>query len=255
VRHPPRRQRSKRGPVWCKLGGMTETPAVIARRLIRSLDRATLATSREGWPYASLVLAASDAEGRPLLLLSALAEHTKNLLREKRAALLFDGTAGLEEPLTGARVTLLGEIAAVEDKALLARYTRRHPSAAGYAGFADFRLYRLAPARAHLVAGFGRIDWIDADALLSPAAPALAAAEAAILAHMAEDHAETVDLYAQALLGLSGSGWRMTGVDAEGADLRRGGFVARLDFRAPVGDAEGVRGELVRLAKLAREKR
>jgi putative heme iron utilization protein len=234
---------------------MSDTPAAIARRLIRGIDRATLATSRDGWPYASLVLAASDPEGRPLLLLSALAEHTKNLLREKRASLLFDGTAGLAEPLTGARVTVLGEIAAVEDRALLARYTRRHPSAAGYAGFADFRLYRLAPARAHLVAGFGRIDWIEADALLSPAAPALAAAEAEILAHMAEDHAETIDLYARKLLGLSGSGWHMTGVDAEGADLRRGGCVARLDFRAPVGDAEGVRGELVRLAKLAREKR
>jgi heme iron utilization protein len=234
---------------------MTDTPALIARRLIRGIDRATLATSREGWPYASLVLAACDPEGRPLLLLSALAEHTKNLLREKRASLLFDGTAGLEEPLTGARVTVLGEIAAVEGKDLLPRYTRRHPSAAGYAGFADFRLYRLAPARAHLVAGFGRIDWVEGEALVSAAAPALAAAEAGILAHMAEDHAETVDLYAQKLLGLSGSGWQMTGVDAEGADLRRGGFVARLDFREPVSDAEGVRGELVRLAKLAREKR
>lgn len=230
------------------------SPAITARRLIRGIDRASLATVREGWPYASLVLAATDPEGQPLLLLSNLAEHTKSLAREPRAALLFDGTAGLADPLTGARVTVLGEITALEHKALLARYTRRHPSAAGYAGFADFRLYRLAPARAHLVAGFGRIDWIEGAALLAPPAPDVAAAEAGILAHMNEDHAETLDLYAQRLLGLSGAGWRLTGVDAEGADLRRAGSVARLDFGAPVGDAGAVRGEFVRLAKLAREK-
>jgi heme iron utilization protein len=102
------------------------------------------------------------------------------------------------------------------------------------------------------VAGFGRIDWVPADALLAPAAPALVAAEADILQHMNADHADTIDLYAQGLLGLAGTGWRLTGVDGEGADLRRGGSVARLDFCAPVGDAKGVRGEFVRLAKSAR---
>ncbi len=246
-------------PVCCvtHLSGldlMTETPspASIARRLMRACDRATLATTREGWPYASLVLAAVDQEARPLLLLSNLAEHTKNLKRDPRASLLFDGTAGLDDPLTGARVTVLGEIAAVEEKALLERYTRRHPSAAGYAGFADFRLYRLEPHRAHLVAGFGRIDWVEAAALLSPAAPALAAAEAEIVAHMNGEHAETVDLYAGKLLGLPGTGWQVTGVDPEGVDLRRTGRTGRLDFRAPVSDAEGARAALVKLAKTAR---
>lgn len=226
--------------------------ATIARRLMRAQDRASLATSREGWPYVSLVLAALDHDASPLLLLSDLAEHTKNVKREPRASLLFDGTAGLDDPLTGPRVTVLGMLSPADDPRLLARFTARHPSAAAYAGFADFRLYRLAAERAHLVAGFGRIDWVEAVALLAPAEPALMAAEADILRHMNADHAETVDLYAQRLLGLAGEGWRLTGVDPEGADLRHGGCVARLDFRAPVGDAEGARVELVRLAKLAR---
>jgi len=230
----------------------TPSPAATARRLMRAADRATLATAQEGWPYASLVLTALDLEARPLLLLSALAEHTKNLRRDRRASLLFDGTAGRDDPLTGPRVTVLGEIAELADPELLARFVRRHPSAERYAGFGDFRLYRLEPSRAHLVAGFGRIEWIEARDLLSAPAPALAAAEADILAHMNTDHAATIDLYAQRLLGLAGEGWRLTGVDPEGVDLRRGGCVARLDFRAPVGDAEGVRAELVRLAKIAR---
>jgi putative heme iron utilization protein len=233
---------------------MNDSPAIAARRLMRALDRASLATSLEGWPYASLVLVAVDHDASPLLLLSDLAQHTKNLKRDAKASLLFDGTAGRDDPLTGPRVTVLGELtAAASEPRLLARFTARHPAAAGYAGFADFRLYRLAAARAHLVAGFGKIDWVAADALLAPTAPALAAAEADILQHMNADHADAVDLYAQRLLGQTGDGWRLTGVDAEGADFRRRGCVARLDFRAPVGEAEGVRAEFVRLAKLARQ--
>jgi heme iron utilization protein len=229
-----------------------ESPAVTARRLMRSLDRATLATSQDGWPYASLVLAAVDHDASPLLLLSDLAEHSKNLKRDARASLLFDGTAGRDDPLTGARVTVLGEARAVEDARLLGRFTRRHPSAAGYAGFADFHLYRLDIARAHLVAGFGRIHAINAPALQLPNAPALAAAESGILEHMNDDHAEAIELYATRLAGASATGWRMTGIDPEGIDLRRGGTVLRLDFPAPVGDAEGARAALVRLARHAR---
>ena len=229
-----------------------DSPAATARRLMRTLDRATLATSQDGWPYASLVLAAVDHDASPLLLLSDLAEHSKNLKRDSRASLLFDGTAGRDDPLTGPRVTVLGEVKPVADPRLMARFTARHPSATGYAGFADFHLYRLDIARAHLVAGFGRIHPIAADALLSPAPAALAEAESDILQHMNQDHGEAIELYATQIAGASGSGWRMTGIDPEGIDLRRGGVVVRLDFPAPVGDAEAARTALVRLARQAR---
>jgi heme iron utilization protein len=229
-----------------------DSPVATARRLMRALDRATLATSQDGWPYASLVLAAVDHDASPLLLLSELAEHSKNLKRDSRASLLFDGTAGRDDPLTGPRVTVLGEAKPVDGARLLARFTARHPSAAGYASFADFHLYRLDIARAHLVAGFGRIHAIAAPALLAQAASALAAAEGDILQHMNDDHGEAIELYATRLAGASGSGWRMTGIDPEGIDLRRGGAVVRLDFPAPVGDAEGARAALVRLARQAR---
>lgn len=137
-----------------------------ARALVRSADRAVLATALGGWPYASLVLPAADADGAPLLLLSDLAEHAKNLKADPRCSLLFDGTQGLTDPLTGLRVTVMGEARPTADKDLLAGYVTRHPSAGLYAGFGDFRLYRMAVARAHVVAGFGRIYWLDAAALL-----------------------------------------------------------------------------------------
>jgi hypothetical protein len=227
----------------------------MARRLMRSLDRAALATSLDGWPYASLVLVALDHDASPLLLLSDLAEHTKNIKREARVSLLFDGTAGRDDPLTGPRVSVLGEARVARDERLIARFTARHPSAAAYASFADFHLYRLDIARAHLVAGFGRIDWIAATALIYHVADsALAVAEREIVRHMNEDHADTLNLYADRLLGLKAQGWQMTGIDPEGVDLRCGAAVARLDFATPVSDAEEARTELVRLAKMARGK-
>lgn len=238
-----------------------ESPGDVARRLIRASDRAVLGTvlsGAEGWPYASLVLLATDHAAQPLLLLSDLADHTKNLKADPRASLLIDGTAGLDEPLTGARVTLQGRLAPLADDAMLARYVARQPSAAFYAGFKDFNLYRMDVTRAHLVAGFGRIHWIEAAELLFDATPhaALAAAEAEIVAHMNEDHADALDLYATRLLALEGAGWRMTGIDPEGIDLRRGGSVARLDFvawgAAPAGDPQAARAVLARLAKRAR---
>ena len=231
--------------------GMSQTETV--RRLVRAADRAALGTLMDGAPYASLVLTACDQRGAPLLLLSRLAQHTMNIDRDPRVSILFDATQGLDDPLTGARASVQGRAHRIEDKALLARYVARHPSAEAYVGFADFGLFRIAPGRAHLVAGFGRIHWIED--FLDEAAPALEAAEPGILAHMNGDHAEAVDLYARSLCGKEGTGWRLTGIDPEGADLRRAGSTARLDFGTRVTDAAGARAELVRLVKVARGER
>jgi putative heme iron utilization protein len=239
---------------------MTGPPAppasLTARRLLRSLDRASLATSLAaslgGGPYASLVLVATAPDGSPLLLVSDLAQHAINIAAEPRVALLFDGTAGLAEPLTGPRVTVLGRAERSADERLRARFLARHPGAALYAGFADFYLYRIAVERAHLVAGFGRIDWIAAAELLPPGVAALADSEQDILRHMNDDHARAIELYARVLVGRQGEGWRLTGIDAEGVDLRREGEVARLDFAAAVDDAQAARAALMRLAEEAR---
>ncbi len=242
------------------MSGAGDTPGGEARDLIRRCDRATLATlhpDSDGWPYGSLVLTACAHDGAPILLISDLAEHAKAIAADDRVSLLFDNVGGLDDPLTGARVTVMGtarRTAAPDDRA---RYLARHPSAAGYADFADFNFYRIAVTRAHLVAGFGKIHWIGSDALLFDAQgrEALGNAETDIVAHMNRDHADAIDLYAQNLLGLDGAGWSLTGVDPEGADLRLGGRVARVGFDTPVADAEAARVELVRLVKRARDGR
>jgi putative heme iron utilization protein len=117
-------------------------------------------TERDGiaYPFVSLVLPAQSADGELILLLSALSDHAKNLQRDPRASLLMDGTLELKEPLTGPRLTLLGEIHVSPDqpgdKAL---YLKAHPEAELYAGFGDFRFYRFRILEGLFVAGFGRI--------------------------------------------------------------------------------------------------
>lgn len=231
-------------------------PGDTARALVRASDRAALATTLAGHdrPYVSLVLAACDHDGSPILLLSTLAEHTRNLTAEPHVSLLYDATAGLENPLTGARVSLVGRAERSAEPRHRTRYLARHPSAAQYADFSDFDFYRIVVERAHLVAGFGRIDWVDAKDFLFAPAPALIESEADILAHMNADHAAAIAGYAGALLGLKGRGWRLVGIDPEGCDLGRKGAHARLDFAHPVDGPEDARAELVRLAKAARKK-
>lgn len=230
-----------------------------ARALVRSRDRGALATAMkdDGSPYASLVMIACDAAGNPLLMISELAEHTRNILAGDRVGLLVDATEGLDNPLTGARVTLMGRAARTDDPGHAARYIARHPDAALYAGFADFALYRLEVERAHMVAGFGAIHWIDRTAYSfdTASADALISAEASIVDHMNRDHAGSLQLYAERLLGLAGEGWVMTGIDPEGCDLRHGGTVARLPFDVPVTTPEQARAALVALVGKARETR
>ena len=226
------------------------------RDLLRGLDRAALASALPGetgaWPYASLVLVAVDHDLSPLLLLSDLAEHTKAIQADSRVSLLFDGTAGLDQPLTGSRVTVLGRAERTADDRTKARFLARHPDAALYAGFKDFHFYRVTVERTHLVGGFGKIRWIDRADLVAPQAPGLADAEAGIVTHMNEDHADAIQLYAGKLLGLEGAAWHMTGIDPEGLDLRQGGQVARLTFEAPLAAAGEARKVLVALVAKAR---
>jgi putative heme iron utilization protein len=229
--------------------------ARLGRRLLRQTDRVVLATSLAGAPYASLVLVAADLDASPLLLLSDLAQHTRNLAADPRCSLLFDGTAGYADPLAGPRLSLLGQAEAVADARRLARFTARHPAASVYAGFADFRLHRVSVDRGHLVAGFGQINWIERDQLLFPGdCGPLAAAEPEIVAHMNRDHIEALRLYARHLLGRGGEGWQMTGIDPDGIDLRRDGETARLDFPAPVLTASAARTALVGLVAEARRR-
>lgn len=194
------------------------------RRVARSCRKAALAAisaDGSGAPYVSLVTVAFDHDLAPILLLSGLSEHSRCLAAEPRVALLLDGTDGLANPQTGPRVTLTGTAHRIDDERLKRRFLARHPSAAQYAGFGDFGFWRVAPARAHFVGGFGRAVWFDAPFGLKPAVCAA---------------------FAQAETGGAGivSDHSVMAADPDGCDIRNGGDIRWMPFPTPVEGPEGV---------------
>jgi len=230
-------------------------PKAAAKKLLREGRTGALATLMvgSGDPYCSLVNVATAADGAPLLLISRLALHTKNILADPRVSLLLDERkAG--DPLEGARIMLMGTAAATDDPEARRRYLDRHPAAAMFVGFKDFAFYRVTLKSAHLVAGFGRIvDLKPADILTDLAgAEALVAAEADICAHMNGDHADAVRLYAVKLLGAPDADWRCVGCDPEGLELQHDLAALRLPFPERIGAPGVLRQVLKTMAEDAR---
>lgn len=230
--------------------------AADARTLIRRAFKGSLASldSPSGAPYASLITLATDAGGAPLLLISTLARHTRNLVEDPRASILIDGTDAAADPLQGARLTLSGKAEKVNGEAERRRFLARHPEAELYADFPDFSFWRLALEGAHYIGGFGRIvDLAASDLLVSlEGADALLEAEPGILAHMNEDHTDAIALYALAFTGGDPGPWRMTGIDPDGCDIALGPDGRRIAFSTRVLTPGDARKELVRLAEEAR---
>lgn len=235
-----------------------------ARGLVRRALKATLATigaqadpPSHGWPAAALVTMAAACDGSPILLLSTLAHHTRNILADPRAALLVDGTEGFANPQAGPRVTLMGRIAATSDPAAPRRFLARHPAARHYAGFGDFAFYTMTVERLHSVGGFARARWLDAAHAILPAelCADVAQHEPDILVHMNNDHAESLALYGTRLLRARARKFELIGVDPDGFDLRCGRTLRRFDFARRVSTLGDVRAEFVALAQQARDVR
>ncbi|WJR77968.1 DUF2470 domain-containing protein [Bradyrhizobium sp. NP1] len=234
-------------------------PKRLAKSLLRRRREGALGTLMTGTgdPYCSLVNVASHADGSPILLISRLAVHTRNILADNRVSLMLDERAA-GDPLEGARIMLAGhaEVAAAEEAdTLRRRYLNAHPAAAEFADFADFSFFRIRPSGAHLVAGFGRIIDLEPAQFLTDInnAAALVEAEQGAVEHMNEDHREALDLYATRLLGAERAEWRCTGCDPEGLDMQAGRATLRLDFPHPVTTPGELRKMLVDLAAKARE--
>jgi putative heme iron utilization protein len=235
-------------------------PARLARSLLRRSRQGALATlmSGSGDPYCSLVNVSSFADGSPILLISRLAIHTKNILDDSRVSLMLDERAA-GDPLEGARIMLAGkaEEASGDDVAVLRRrYLNVHPSAEAFVDFKDFSFFRIRPAGLHLVAGFGRIIDLKPGQFMTDIsdAAALLEAEQGAVEHMNADHREAMNLYATKLLGAEAADWRCTGCDPDGMDMQAGPNALRLDFPGRVTIAAELRKMLVRLAAEARAK-
>ena len=235
-------------------------PAKLARSLLRRSRQGALATLMPGSgdPYCSLVNVASHPDGSPILLLSRLAVHTKNILADSRVSLMLDERAE-GDPLEGARIMLAGRAGEASGEAaeiLRRRYLSAHPSAESFVDFKDFSFFRIVPSGTHLVAGFGRIVDLKPDQFLTDLSDAegLMEAEAGAVEHMNDDHREAMNLYATRLLGAESADWRCTGCDPDGMDMQAGNRTLRLDFPERVTQARSCARCWCRLAGEARAK-
>lgn len=234
-------------------------PGKLAKSLLRRSRQGALATLMPGSgdPYCSLVNLASHPDGSPILLISRLAVHTKNILADSRVSLMLDERAA-GDPLEGARIMLSGRAEQAEDERdlLQRRYLNAHPAAGAFVSFKDFAFFRIRPAGTHLVAGFGRIVDLKPEQFLTDLAGAedLLAAEEGAVEHMNADHRDAMGLYATRLLGAPAGNWRCTGCDPEGIDMQDGQTALRLDFPEHVADGTALREMLVRLVGEARAK-
>ena len=238
------------------------SPAEEARTLVAGTTQGVLASlSEDGAPWGSVVTFGAGEDGAPVVLVSLMAEHTRNLLADPRASLVVAEAPNDENPLDRGRVTLAGRVvepAGEERERARAAHLAAVPSAELYVDFEDFRLFALEIERVRWVGGYGRMDTVGAEdyalAEPDPVAPTTAGA----VAHLNADHAGALLEIAVALTGFTdAAASRCTGADRYGLDLHvetpRGAAGTRVGFADAVTSAEGLRAASAALVRRARE--
>lgn len=236
----------------------------LARRLIRSARHAALAVIDpvSAWPMVSRTALATDLDGSPIILVSALSAHTQALLADPRCSLLL-GEPGKGDPLAHARISLQAKAVRVDrDQARFDRIRRRYlarlPKAALYADFGDFSFWRIEPERASLNGGFGRAFELAPADVLSPVndEAGFDALDQEACAHMNQDHSAAVCELAHKLgkkMDESDQDWQMVTLDPHGVDLAQADALIRLEFESLVQSPQAIHQALMGLLAQARK--
>jgi putative heme iron utilization protein len=226
-----------------------------ARRFLRRRRHGVLCTlSRrfDGHPYGSVVPFVLDHAARPVILVSRLAEHTRNLESDSRVSLLAHEAE--RDVQAGARLTLVGD-ASPGKHMELARYLNYVDGADRLLALGDFSFWTITPRALRFIGGFGDIRWISAGDY-APPANALAELEDGILAHMNQDHATALRDYCRHYHQRDCAAATMIGIDCDGFDVRApappSSVLLRFDFEEPVVDAAAARAALAVMARKAR---
>lgn len=204
----------------------------------------TISVDVPGYPFGSVTPYCVDRECQPIVFISTIAQHTRNILADSRVSLtVLEANNDSDDVQARGRLTILADAkpAAPGDTDVRDRYLRHFPSAIQYDQTHDFMFFRLEPVRARFIGGFGQIFWLTREdlCLKNPFSPQ---EESRILHHMNQDHAAALEHYA-------GSASVMTGIDAEGFDVLQGGKKRRFHFDQPVRTMEDARHTLAAMAR------
>ncbi len=236
---------------------MDDDLAAQARALLfaeRNGVLSTISVHRAGYPYGSITPYALSPRGAPLILISTLAAHTKNLLSDPRACLFVGDSRAADDPQAGGRISLLGKatrVDAAEEADARARYLARIPQAADYFRTHDFQLWTLTVEEIRLIAGFGKITWLDGAAVMrDPAKDPLAKHVAGACHHMNQDHADALLTLCRRRGHHPAEGAaRMVGVDVLGFDVETSEGRLRFDFPRELRSIGEVRTAMIEVLK------
>ncbi|PKO51631.1 MAG: pyridoxamine 5'-phosphate oxidase [Betaproteobacteria bacterium HGW-Betaproteobacteria-20] len=235
-----------------------------ALQFLRTTQNGVLSTFSAkfpGYPFGSVTPFVLNHAGEPVILISTIAEHTKNIMANPKVSLLiFSGDDDLQ---ANARLTIIGEAVKIdkEDANLRARYLRYFPQAADYFDMHDFHFYRIEIAQVRYIAGFGKMGWVAGNALDSASAATkpesrLAEHESAIIDHMNADHVASLIAYCKHFHGINAIHAQMLGIDSDGFDAKVEADyqqkILRFNFEQPVHDAQSARVALVAMSKVAK---
>jgi putative heme iron utilization protein len=220
---------------------------------------ATQSRKRSGFPFASIMPYGLATDGRPTFLISSMAMHTQNLAGDPRASLLVAQPGWTDDPLAGARATLIGEVRRLDTadaEAVRDDYLARHPNARAWVDFDDFAFFALAVVDVYYVAGFGAMGWVEAGDYVEATPDPLVDVESAIVSHMNADHADALVLYCRHHAGIAADSATMTAVDRMGFRIRaRTGDRlqgVRINFPQEVRTSDDARKVLVAMLREAR---
>lgn len=226
--------------------------AVKARRLLRAFHAGVLATQslrHPGYPYAAAMPFCTDQQGRIIVLISHLAEHTRYVTQDAHVSFTVSPMHAALQQET--RATILGEIARNDDDAVASRYLRFFPESRRYLDIGGFHFYAIEPRHVRLIAGFGSLHWLSGAQVLAATLP-IAQVETSIIEHMNEDHRGNLIDYCRHFHSIDTDNVRMIGIDCDGFDLHANEKIHRFDFDAEIRDAQSARAKLVSLAHIAR---
>ena len=223
----------------------------------------TISKRMTGWPFGSITPYALTESGEPTILLSEIAEHTKNVRADTRASLLVRDSKASDDPQAGARATLVGYVIPTPgpflDDARL-RYLELFPNSSSYFGVHDFTLFQLKVLQVRYIGGFGEIHWVDGERIIGHAvgnaADPLARHAAGICAHMNKDHADALLLFAAKLGSIEADSAKMIDADSDGFDMiavRNGAHMhLRIPFPERATTTEEARKAMVDLVRRVR---
>jgi len=204
----------------------------------------TISLDVPGYPFGSITPYCTDRMSRPIIYISPMAQHTKNIVADSRVSLTIVERGESDDVQARGRVTCIADASRIEsaDDDVRERYFRYFPSARQYENTHEFDFFRLELVRVRFIGGFGKIFWVEPSAFMI-ANPFSRADESRIIQHMNTDHSDALSRY------VGGGAAEMAGIDGEGFDVLRAGTKIRIPFATPVTNMEEARKALVDMAR------